>query len=150
VAYLADQTVNDHPELFISDVSGPSPGAPVRMSPILGAAAGTSVDSFAFTADSLRIAMSGDFTVANQIELAATVIAAPSPQILNQALFSGGDVVQFAWRSSGDGLFFSADMIANDDFEGWSVDLSGAAPGAPVRLHPPLAGSDLEFFWIEP
>jgi hypothetical protein len=147
-AYLADQITNDHAELFVSDVTG-APGAPVRVSPALGAGAGTSVDRFEFSADSERIAMLGDFTLPNQIELAVTVPAAPAA-IVHGPLPAGGDVTSFFWRSSGDGLFFSADLITDGDVGGWSVDLSESTPGVPQPLHPVPTGGDLEYFWLEP
>lgn len=156
VAYVADQVTDGAPELFVADVTGPPPWTPVRVSPVLGGA-GTGVVELSFSPDSSKIMMRGDFFTDGQFELAYADLSGGTfgaAQVLNLPLPSGADVTgggAIQWRADGSGLFFEADMVTNNDTEGWMVDLSRAAPGAPARLHPLLpANGDLNFLWLEP
>lgn len=156
VAYVADQDTNDAPELYVADVTGAPPWTPVKVSPALGGA-GTAVTELSFSPDSSGILLRGDFFTDGQYEVAYVDLGGATPgvpQVLNQPLPVNGDVTGGAalqWRADGSGLFFEADMITNNDTEGWMVDLSRAAAGAPVRLHPAVPGNgDLNFLWLEP
>lgn len=156
VAYIADQTTNDRPELFVADMSGPVPGTPARVSPALGGA-NRAVTSFVFAPSSDRIACAGDFLVDGRVEVAATdlsVVPFGTPRIVNATPPAAGDVVEgpnIAFRRDSDGLLFLADMTTDEVFEGFAVDLSPPIPSAPVRIHGALpANGDLASIALEP
>jgi len=101
------------------------------------------VDAFIFAPSSDRIAYRADQNVDTQVELFVVSLAtgAPGPAMMvNTVLPTSADVsaASEAFTRDGRALVFEADMVVNDETEAWWVDVSGAAPGTPVRLNPVL------------
>ncbi|MCK6547224.1 putative Ig domain-containing protein [Myxococcota bacterium] len=93
LAYRADADVDAQNELFAVDLSGPTPGTPIRINGTLPAS--SSIDSFKWSPDGRWLAFYGDVDVLNDLELYVVDMSGPTPGTpiqVNGALGTGGDV----------------------------------------------------------
>ncbi len=155
VIYRADQDTDTLAELYLVDISG-APGAPMKLNQTLPNFA--DVETMIFSPDSSWVAYRLDFTAGDVFDLFVVNIsgAAPTaPQQINTALPFGADVAggegEVIFSRDGSAIYYEADQVTNNVAEVWCVDLSGAAPGAPAPINPPLPpGGDVSQTSIQP
>lgn len=147
VAYLSDHGQQpDEDALYVVDVGGPAPTAPVRISAPLGP--GGAVDRVDFAKDPQRaVYYAAEADAGTEIFLADLVTA--DAVKLNTPLPPGGSLTtlhQFAPDESQ--LVYQGTQEAVDAPGLYLVDLSGPEPGAPVRIDPPLPPGELQAFFV--
>lgn len=143
IAYEADQESDNLFELYLVDVSGAEPGTPVKAHSSL--APGTTLGHVTWSPTSQRLVYIADQEVHSRYELWSvdTSGATPtSPQKVNTALPVDGWVNDVAWAPAGERLVYRADQAVRARQELWLADLSGATPGAPVRLNQELTDAE--------
>ncbi len=158
VLYISDQDTNDVLELFLVDVSGPSPAAPVKINQP-GLPSTADVDEWWVSPDGSRIVYIVDPDAAGRNDLWMTTLDAggmPGTAVrLNNTLPSGGLVSQ----TRGDVLFtrnssavaFVSDMVVDNDTEAWAVAFTPGGPTPPLRLNPTLpANADVNRIALQP
>jgi Tol biopolymer transport system component len=159
-------TIRDH-ELHVSDVSGATPGAAVKVSPPL-VTGGNVVNDFQtayqrFTPDSQHIVYAADADTDEVVELYLSDLGgAPDPRRVSSPLVEGGDVgdevffevgyrLPFEISSDGRWVFYLADGFRDGDLELYGVDLSGGTPAPAIRLDGTLVfGGDVAGFVVAP
>lgn len=147
--YMADETTDLVNELYLVDLSGPTPGPSMRVHPPLGS------DSDLFNAvwspDSTTIVGRGDIDVNAINELYAFDVSGALPATpvkVNGVMQASGDVgasttdIQF----SPDGRWFA--YIADQDFEAadevYVVNMETGVPGPSMRVNPPFTSGDFD------
>lgn len=145
VAFLGDVAVDTFAELFVADISGVSPQPAQRISPVLGT--GGNVVTYEFSPDGSRIAFRADADADNVFDLYVVDLLGATPSgaaKVNPTLPAASDVLDFTWSRDGRYLAYRADQRADEVFELFVSDVSGAAPTTPVLVNGPLvAGGDI-------
>lgn len=146
VLYLSDHQQPGGDDLYLVDVGGPQPTAPVRVNAPLGP--GGEVHRMNFISGGQRAvyfaseADKGD-------ELFIADLAAPESGIkLSGPLPDKGTLQTVAWLSPDETTV--AYMGGQDDpmvLDLYMVDLSGPQPAAPLKISPPLPVGDTKGFW---
>lgn len=143
LAYRADQDVDIEYELFIVDLEAASP-TPVQVNQAFTGAQDVET-GFAFTADGTRLVYRADERVDNTTELFVFTpgSAGGSSQVVNAPPLSGS-VDSDSWSISPDGrwVLYAAQQDATD-YEAYLVDISGPAPGTPIKVNGNLSGGDV-------
>jgi Tol biopolymer transport system component len=162
IALVGDLTSDDVFELYVSDLSGASPGPIRRASRAL--VAGGDVDpgvvgiaTHFFAPDGGMLAYLADARTDGVTELFVVDVRGATPgtsQSVNGDLVAGGSV-SFAWASpfSPDGrmIAYTADQVTNGVSELFVSELSGGAPGVARRVNGALvAGGNVSTFLFAP
>ncbi len=150
IIYTADQDTEGQDELYVVDADGFLIGAPERVNAEFPQSF-TSVDSdpiegFGWSPDGTRAAFLADTTNDGAFELwlADLTVHPPAATRLSPALPAFADVQQFLFAPDSNRLVYHADQTVDGQDELFYVDLSGAIPGPPQQVNPPLpAGGDV-------
>jgi hypothetical protein len=137
VVYLSDHVEVDADELYTVDLGGPSPGDPVRVNAPLPA--GGSVSGVFFVDDAQRIAYFARPPAVGD-DLFLGDLASPGEAVqINPPLVAGGTLDPLVRLAPGGATIAYQGTQDDPDVRGlYLVDLTGAQPGAPVRVDPPL------------
>jgi len=148
-AYIAAQTVQDRPELWVVDLSDDTPSAPQLASGSLPA--GGAVDPFfhggrfGWTPDSAFVWFTGDVLTDELVELfvaRVTPSGVGARMRVNTALAAADSSVSSCYPTpGGHGLVYFADQLQPGIIDIFYASLDGGSPGAPARLN---EGSSLE------
>lgn len=141
VIFLVDQAAADDHELFMVDLSGAVPGAPVRLNLDLPAGGDVGFDDYTLSPDGRRLFYIADQRADNDFELYLVDVSTPDPtvpQLASGAMVAGADVSAAVWAPDSQRLAFVADLFVDNDSELAVIDVSGLVPGAPVRANAPL------------
>src|SRR6478735_1023118 len=148
-AYIAAQTVQDRPELWVVDLSDDTPSAPQLASGSLPA--GGAVDPFfhggrfGWTPDSAFVWFTGDVLTDELVELfvaPVTPSGVGARMRVNTALAAADSSVSSCYPTpGGHGLVYFADQLQPGIIDIFYASLDGGSPGAPARLN---EGSSLE------
>jgi hypothetical protein len=141
VLLVAQHETQDVFELYLSS---PRAGTITKLNPPL-VAGGNVLPGVAFSADGTKVLYRADQDVVGQFDLYAVAIATPGASVkVNGALVAGGEVSRvFALNTNGSRATYVADQDTDDVDELYTVDLSAATPGTPVKLNPDTAGADI-------
>jgi hypothetical protein len=147
VTYRSDhmQQANSD-DLYVVEVGGPEPGAPVRVNAPIGP--GGSVNDMAFTADSQRLVYFASEADAGD-ELFIADLAAPGAAVkVSAPLPDGGTIQTTHWFSPDESkIVYLGTQETVDVNDLFLVDLSGPQPSAPVNISPPLPPGEVTSFW---
>lgn len=148
IVYSADQDTDAVTELYLVDVSGPTPSTPVKISGPMVSGGSVQSGSFDWSPDGSRIAYRADQLVDNVIELFVVDVSGPvpgPPQRVNGPLPDGADTEsRWVWTPDGRRIIYQADQDTLDVLEIYMVDVSGPTPSTPVKLNGPLVtGGDV-------
>jgi Tol biopolymer transport system component len=136
---------------FLVDLEGPTPSDPVQISPDV--AGGAVAGELAMSPDGTRVAFVGDFETdgINELWVVDTSDGTPGEaERVNGPLVDGGQVQNgLSWRlvefsPDSNKLLYVADEKADERFELFVVDVSGAVPGPSYKVNGTLAsGGDV-------
>lgn len=143
IIYQADQDVLDVQEVYMVDVSGPTPGTPVKLNGpmISGGDVGTSDWDIAVSPDGLWMSYVADQDTDGTEELYVVDISGPTPGApvkVSGPAQSFTDNINVAWSPAGSKLAYVADESASSVYEVYYVNLTGGSPEPAVRIHPPI------------
>lgn len=149
--FWGDIAVDGTQQVYVTDVSGTSPGAPVQVSTNTTGANGAILGTPEFSPDYRWLVYRADFDTDAVTELYAVDVsgATPGAQVkLNSTLPTSADVIEFKWSPDGEWLGYRADQDTNDTDELYLVNMSGATPAAPVKVNGALvSGGDVYGNW---
>ena len=147
VVLIGDLITGNVNEVFVVDTSGAAPGAPVRVSPamVLNGDASNGVGfSVNVSADETQLAFEADAFLDLSTELLLVDLRFGFPatgsavRISPPHTDSGQDVSQAFFSPTDNRIVIRSDeSITGFAEELFAVDLRGATPGSPVRLHAP-------------
>jgi len=136
LAFAGDKDTDDVDELYLVDLRGATPSAPVKASGAMIAAGDlvANLGGFGFAPDSKKLVYRADATTDGVLELWYVSLASGAPaaavRLHGPLPTTAADVNTFLWSQDGRRLAFQGDLdVANRD-ELYVVDTSGAAPGA--------------------
>jgi Tol biopolymer transport system component len=142
VAYVADQDVNGVEEVYVVDISGPVPGAAVKVSG--PAQSFTDNINVRWSPVALKLVYASDqqTSLSYEVYLVDLTSGVPAPASKIHAAFptfgrvaSGVDAV--AWSNDGTKVAYRADTSVDEAFEVEVVDVSSPIPAAPIDAMPP-------------
>ncbi len=157
VIYEAPQT-GTATEVFLVDVSGAMPSAPVRLNGTLvtGGAVGTVSTDVAVSFDGSWVSYVADQDTDNVEEVYVVNIAGATPGTplkVSGVMPSFGDNINLKWSPTANRLVYCADQQTSGVYEIFLVSITGGTPSAPLKIHPTFpsfgrvaAGSD-EILW---
>jgi Tol biopolymer transport system component len=135
VVFAADQEEQGEFQLLLADVSGDELAAPLTVSERIKP--GQSLCSW--SPDNRWVVFTSDLVTPNTLELFAfdtTLTEGAAPVRLNTALAAQEHaVLNVAFAPQGARLYYSAEQASPGAYDLFTVDLSGAAPSAPLRLN---------------
>ena len=144
VVYRADESVDEHMELFSVPVDGNS--IRVKLSGLLIPAG--DVQDYLITPNSLGVVYRADQAVDERFDLGAVGIDGGTIYWLNKEMVPGGDVTDFAITPNSLGVVFRADKLVDEKYELFVVSIFGTLL---TRLNADLpAGGDVMNFKISP
>lgn len=158
VAFIGDYRVTSFEEVYIADISGATPSAPIIVSPATSNT--TSFDAFEvlWAPDSDHLVFLGDFTTNGVNELYA--VDTSGPIVANSAIpiaptlptFADVDSTDYSFSFDGRYIAFLADTFGSSDYEGWVYDLDSGTQRTARRFNLPLASdfSDVNGFAWSP
>lgn len=138
-AWVGDTAVDNDVGVFVVDLSGPTPGPQIMVSPSAPGTgdAPTSANYTQFSPDNTRLAFRGDFMTDTVEELWVVDLTGPQPappQRVNGAMIALDDVGAFSWSPDGRFITYQADGDADAVIDQYVVDVSGAVPGPAMRV----------------
>lgn len=157
VVYEAPQT-GTVTEVFLVDVSGAMPGAPMRVNGTLvaGGAVGTVATDVAVSFDGSWVSYVADQDTDNVEEVYVVNISGATPGVPNKVsgvMPSFGDNINLKWSPTANRLVYCADQQTSGVYEIFLVNISGGVASAPLKIHPTFpsfgrvaAGAD-EILW---
>ena len=162
LAYTVDSTTAESFEVFISDVSGATPGQAVKASgPLVAggsvlASTAFQIAAARFSPDGKKLAYLADASKDEVYELFMVDVSGAIPSVarkVNDVLVEGGSVVQSMPVFSDDGrkIVYAADQRVDGVTELFVTDVSLPTPGTPQRVNGALVpGGNVSFFVIAP
>ncbi len=134
VFYMADLDDDDYMHLYMVEIQGGTPTS-YQLSDEPAGVGG--VIFFRVSEDGNTLVYRGDMDVNQQyevyyVDLSGDTPAAPAK--LNTALSTGQDIDVIGLSANGETLAYAGDQEVLDLVEAYYVDLSGAAPAAPVKI----------------
>ncbi len=142
LAYIADQVTDSESNLYIVDTTV-SPATSVQVNGVLPASSDVDTsDGFAFSPDSTKLAYISDEVTA-AVETLWVVDLTVQP-FVPQQVSSGAataDIFALTWSPDSTRLIFAGDDLADGVTELFMSDVTGAVPGAPVRLNAPMTNA---------
>ncbi|MEQ8272088.1 MAG: putative Ig domain-containing protein [Deltaproteobacteria bacterium] len=156
---VGDLLVDNDTSVFLFDVCGDTPGAPVQLNPSAPgvADASTANDDAAFSPDGTKVAFIGDFANDTNLDLWVVDLTASPLSAVNLTSYTapGATVQDLRWAPNSSYLAFTADPNLSGSDQLFFVDVTTpSTPGAPVLIGgatPPLDTgrdvSDSDFFW---
>lgn len=144
VAYSASARIDRLRELYVIDVSGMVPSAPVAVSPM--SATGEGVERFSWNKNADRLIYLAGRENFSGLELFLADPTGVTPAVmLNPPIATSGAVRQEHFVRSGEGVVFSVDDANTHEI--FAVDFSAATPSAPVRVNHAFGVDDKLYAW---
>lgn len=139
VAWVGDTAVDNDTSVFVVDISGPTPGAPVQVSPLAPGTgdAPTSASFTQFSPDNTKIAFRGDFQNDGVQELFMVDLSGPSPATavrVSGPMVAGGALGSFGWSPDSRWLTYQADQDVDAILDQYVVDVGTFPAGAPMKI----------------
>lgn len=148
ILFVAAQTEGD----FALYMASPRGGAITRVSGTPVVTDSTVQPGIAVSADGTKVLYRADADTTGVVELYAVSLANPGVAVkVNGALVASGEVSRvFALSADGRRATYIADADTDDVNELYTVDLSAAAPGTPVKLNATASTDDVWDFEMTP
>jgi Tol biopolymer transport system component len=141
VFYIADQDTINVTELYLVDVSGATPGLPVKLNGPLVAGGNVTPSDVAMSPDGNWIAYIADQDVDAVTELFLVDLRGPAPTAAAKTsapMVTAGDVTSFAWSPDSTRILYNADQQIDAMNELYMVGVGGVQPLAPVKVNAPF------------
>lgn len=146
IIYVADQTVADVDEVFIVDLSGPTPGTPITVNGALVAGGDVLATRVQLSPDRNWLAYIADQQTDTVNELYAVDLrgALPAaPVKLNTPMVTGGDVATISWSPDSTRLIYLADADTDVSVEIYMVGVGGFTPTTAVKVNAPIPATSV-------
>ena len=143
IIYQADQDTLDVLEIYIVDVSGPTPSTPVKLNGplVTGGDVGTTATDVAVSFDGRWVSYVADQNTDNVEEVFVVDISggAPSAPIrVSGPPSSFTDNINVSWSPTANRLMYASDQEASNVYEVYYVDLTSGVPTPALKIHPPF------------
>lgn len=156
VAYIADAETDVFSEVWVVDISGPVPSAPVKVSAPMQPTGDATMVSW--SPDSTRLMYLADQDTEGVVEIYVVGIGGALPATpvkVNAPLPTGRLVVSsltngFVWSPDGTWVAYRADTAVDSAFHLFVVPMTAAGPGTAVQLSTHTGAQDIENFLFSP
>lgn len=141
VYYVADQDTINVTELYYVDVSGATPGVPVKLNGPMVSGGNVAPTDVAMSPDGDWISYIADqeADTVSELYLVDLRTSPPSPAVkINLPLVSAGDVSSSAWSPDSTRVLYNADQQIDAMNELYVVGVGGALPLSPIRVNAPF------------
>ncbi len=124
-------------QLYVVDVSGPTPSSPIRLNGDLPPNTGCRVGSYAWSPNGAKVAYSADETAYGDFDIFVVDMTGASPgqgQVVNDPLPDDRGIGGYAWSPNSSQIVYRAEQVLGEGRGLHLVDVSGPSPSSPQRI----------------